>query len=50
MAFTTQHNLASLVRILMIVKQRLVDWLEDTPGQSYQSAYSLLVGLDRRQP
>lgn len=42
MAFAILFKLVSLAYIVK-------DWLDDSQGQSYQSAYSLLVGVDRRQ-
>ena len=45
MAFTILLKIAALV---IVAKDRLVDWFEDSQGQSYQSAYSLLIGVDRQ--
>lgn len=44
MAFTI---LFKTVFFLRIARDRLVDWLEDSQGQSYQSVYSLLIDIDR---
>ena len=45
MAYIILLKIAALV---INAKDRFVDWLEDSQGQSYQSVYSLLVGIDRQ--
>ena len=45
MAYIILLKIAALV---IAAKDRFVDWLEDSQGQSYQSAYSLLIGVDRQ--
>ena len=45
MAFTI---LLKIVALVIVAKDRLADWLEDSQGRTYQSAYSLLIGIDRQ--
>lgn len=45
MAYIILLKIAALV---IAAKNRLVDRLEDSQGQSYRSAYSLLIGIDRQ--